>query len=86
MDEAIALGGSAASLGVEPGTAVTPDPGLTEQLQAELGGEGKLVSIASVDAHPAEHAAGSGVAAVDMQTAPLLGARCLAAESSSRRC
>jgi uridine phosphorylase len=73
VGEAIALGGSAASLGVEPGAAVTPDPGLTQQLQAELGSEGKLVSIASVDAHPAEHTGDSGVAAIDMQTAPLLG-------------
>ncbi len=70
--EAIAQGGSAAALGVEPGTAVTPDPRLTERLQSELGGEGKLASIASVDARPAEHAALPDVAAIDMQTAPLL--------------
>lgn len=70
--EAVAQGGSAASLGVEPGTGVTPDPGLTGQLQSELGDAGKLVSIVSVDAHPAEHTADPGVAAVDMQTAPLL--------------
>ncbi len=70
--EAIAQGGSAAALGVEPGTAVTPDPKLTERLQSELGGEGNLVTIASVDAHPAEHAVTPGVAAIDMQTAPLL--------------
>lgn len=72
VDEAIARGGSAASLGVEPGTAVAPDPVLTGKLQSELGSEGRLVSIASVDAHPAEHAAGPDVEAVDMQTAPLL--------------
>jgi uridine phosphorylase len=70
--EAIAHGGSAASLGVEPGATVTPDPWLTEQLQSELDAEGKLVSIASVDAHPTEHTAEPGVAAIDMQTAPLL--------------
>ncbi len=70
--EAIAQGGSAASLGVEPGTAVAPDLKLTGRLQSELGGEGKLVTIASVDAHPVEHAATPGVAAIDMQTAPLL--------------
>ncbi len=69
--EAIAQGGSAASLGIEPGAAVAPDDRLTGQLQAELGGEGRLVTIASVDAHPAEHTAVSGVAAIDMQTAPL---------------
>jgi uridine phosphorylase len=72
VDEAIARGGSAASLGVEPGTAVAPDPVLTGKLQSELGNEGSLVSVASVDDHPAGDAAGLGVAAVDMQTAPLL--------------
>jgi uridine phosphorylase len=70
--EAIAQGGSAASLGIEPGTAVTPDPVLTGGLRSELGDEGKLVAIASVDAHPAEHAAVPGIAAFDMQTAPLI--------------
>lgn len=70
--EAIAQGGSAASLGVEPGTAVAPDPELTGRLQSELGDEGKLVTIASVDAHPTEQTAAPGVAAIDMQTAPLL--------------
>src|SRR3954468_21530157 len=69
--EAIAQGGSAASLGVEPGSAVAPDAGLTERLRSELGGEAKLVSIMSVDAHPAEHAAVPDIAAIDMQTAPL---------------
>lgn len=72
VEQAIARGGSAASLGIEPGTAVAPDPALTGKLQSELGSEGRLVSVASVDDHPAEHAAGLGLAAVDMQTAPLL--------------
>jgi uridine phosphorylase len=70
--EAIAQGGSATSLGVEPGAATTPDPKLTMRLQSELGDGGRLVTIASVDAHPAEHAAVPGAAAIDMQTAPLL--------------
>jgi Phosphorylase superfamily len=70
--EAIAQGGSTASLGVEPGAVTRPDPELTARLQAELGGEGKLVAIASVDSHPAEHADIPDVAAIDMQTAPLL--------------
>jgi uridine phosphorylase len=69
--EAIAQGGSAASFGVEPGTAVAPDAELTGRLQSELDDEVKLVTIMSVDAHPAEHIAGPGVAAIDMQTAPL---------------
>jgi uridine phosphorylase len=71
VGKAIAQGGSAASLGVEPGTAVAPDADLTGRLQSELSGEGKLVTIMSVDAHPAEHAASPGIAAIDMQTAPL---------------
>jgi len=70
--EAIAQGGSAASLGAEQGIAVAPDAELTGRLRSELGGEGELVSIMSVDAHPAEAAAVPGVAAIDMQTAPLL--------------
>lgn len=70
--EAIAQGGSAASLGVEPGTALATNLELTRGLQSELGNEGKLVAIASVDAHPAEHEAAPGIAAIDMQTAALL--------------
>ena len=70
--EAIAQGGSAASLGVEPGSAVAPAVELTEGLRSELAGDGKLVSIMSVDAHPAEHTSVPGIAAIDMQTAPLL--------------
>jgi uridine phosphorylase len=72
VGEAIARGGSAASLGVEPGAAVAPDPALTERLRVELSGEGGLISVASVDAHPAEYTGEPGIAAVDMQTAPLL--------------
>ena len=72
VEEAIARGGSAASLGVEPGTAVAPDRALTEKLQFELGDEARPVSVASVDAHPAEHTAEPEVTAIDMQTAPLL--------------
>jgi uridine phosphorylase len=72
VEEAIARGGSAASLGVEPGTAVAPDPVLTGELQSELGNEARLVAVESVDAHPAEHGGSRGAAGVDMQTAPLL--------------
>lgn len=70
--EALAQGGSAASFGVKPGAVVTPAPELTGRLRSELGGEGKLAAIASVDAQPAEHAAVPGIAAFDMQTAPLI--------------
>ena len=72
VGEAIARGGSAASFGAELGATVAPDPVLTERLRAELGGETQLISVVSVDAHPAEHTGEPGVAAVDMQTAPLL--------------
>lgn len=72
VGEAIARGGSVASLGADLGAAVAPDPVLTERLRAELGGETQLISVVSVDAHPAEHTSEPGVAAVDMQTAPLL--------------
>jgi uridine phosphorylase len=72
VEAAIARGGSAASLGVEPGTAVAPDPVLTGELRSELGNEARLASVESVDADPAEHRANPGVAAIDMQTAPLL--------------
>lgn len=69
--EAIAAGGSAASLGVKLGAAVMPNPELTQRLRSELGSDGHLASIASVDAHPAERWADLGVIAVDMQTASL---------------
>jgi uridine phosphorylase len=68
---AIAAGGSAVALGVELGAAVEPDPDLTRLLESELGAEARLASTASVDAHPAEHLAGAGVVATDMQTAAL---------------
>lgn len=72
VSEAIATGGSATSVGVELGAAVTPSPELTGRLLAELGSEGHPAVVASVDAHPAQHSAPEAVAAVDMQTAPLL--------------
>jgi len=68
---AIAAGGSAASLGVAVGETVAPDADLTEHVGRALAGGGLSATIASVDAHPDERAL-SGVAAADMQTAPLL--------------
>jgi uridine phosphorylase len=70
--EAIAAGGSAASLGVELDAAVRPDSELTRRLESELGTDGRPASIASVDAHPTEYSVDTGAAAVDMQTASLL--------------
>ena len=71
VGEAVAAGGSAASLGIEPGATVRPDPVLTRQLESELGSEARLTTIASVDAYPAEHSTAAGIVAFDMQTAPL---------------
>jgi uridine phosphorylase len=70
--EAIAVGGSAVALGIDPGASVTPNPELTERLLDELGNECRAVAIASVDAHPYDVPAGPGIVAADMQTAPLL--------------
>jgi purine-nucleoside phosphorylase len=70
--EAVAAGGSATSLGVAMGAKVMPDPGLTDRLLAELGADARSATVASVDAHPAEHPVAEGIAAVDMQTASLL--------------
>jgi uridine phosphorylase len=72
VSEAIAAGGSAASLGIAAGAVVAPDPELTERLAAELGGECHLAVVASVDAHPPAPPANAGAIAADMQTAPLL--------------
>jgi len=70
--EAVATGGSAASLGVAAGTAVAPDRELTERLAAELGGKCHLAVVSSVDAHPPAPPGNAGAIAADMQTAPLL--------------
>jgi len=72
VSSAIAAGGSAASLGIATGSAVAPDPGLTEGLAVELGSDCHLAVVASVDAHPPPAPAGGGAVAADMQTAPLL--------------
>lgn len=70
--EAIAAGGSAAALGVATGTVVSPDRDLTEGLAVELGSDGRLAVVASVDAYPPESLADAGALAADMQTALLL--------------
>ncbi len=82
--EAIAEGGSAVALGVDPGATVKPDPTLTEGLLGELGAECSVAVVASVDAHPRELSAQPGVNAADMQTAPLLAqARALQIEAAA---
>ncbi len=82
VTEAIAEGGSAAALGVARGESVLPDPGLTERLGGELGGQAHRAAVSSFDVHPEEQAS-SGVAA-DMQSAPLLArARALGIEAAA---
>ena len=55
------------------GGAAFPDPGLSAQLQRELGGRAAATAIASLDRLPGESAAlPSGVGATDMQTATVL--------------
>lgn len=70
--EAIAVGGSVGSLGIAAGTAVAPDPDLTEALAAELGSDCRPVVVASVDTHPTSPLENANAIAADMQTAPLL--------------
>ena len=72
VSKAIAAGGSAAALGVEPGAVVSPDRQLTDALLLALAGEAETATIASVDAHPSESSVPAAAAAADMQTAPLL--------------
>lgn len=84
VSDAIAAGGSAASLGVAIGETVPPDAALTERVAAVLAGDGRSATIASVDSHPGEPTPPSGGAATDMQTAPLLArARSLGIEAAA---
>jgi uridine phosphorylase len=69
---AIAIGGSAVALGAGAGETVPPDPGLTSDIEEGLGGEARVATVCSVDAHPDEGAAPAQAEAADMQTAPLL--------------
>lgn len=71
VEAAIAAGGSAAALGVAPGEAVVPHRGLTGLL-AEAPEGFRRATVASFDDHPGDQASPPGVAAGDMQTAPLL--------------
>lgn len=72
VSAAIAAGGSATSLGIAVGETVAPDTDLTGRVGGVLGDGCRPAAIASGDAHPDERALLSGVAAADMQTAPLL--------------
>lgn len=72
VTEAIAVGGSAAAFGADPGTAVRPDMELTTSMKDELGGDAKAVAVASFDDHPAVAVTRGRTVAGDMQSAPLL--------------
>jgi uridine phosphorylase len=72
VSAAIAAGGSATSYGAASGQPVRPEPRLTALLEDELGDDGRPATIASFDAHPGDQSPPQGVAAADMQTAPLL--------------
>jgi uridine phosphorylase len=71
VEAAVAIGGSAAALGVEAGARVLPDAALGERLVENLGRNAKPCAVASVDTDPAR-ADRAGAEAADMQTAPLL--------------
>lgn len=71
---AVAEGGSAASQGLDIGGTVLADQRLTRRLGKALGGDADPISVASFDAHPGRQTLAAGIAAADMQTAPLLAA------------
>lgn len=68
VERAIAEGGSAASFGVSPGTAVLPDPTLTGRLREALGEGARPATVASFDSAPPAEPPGEGIGAADMQT------------------
>lgn len=70
--EAVARGGSASSFGLELGESATPDPSLTEALEATLAGQAPPRAVASFDALPEGPERDPGATVGDMQTAPLL--------------
>ncbi len=70
--EALAVAGSAASLGVAVGETVAPDAALHERLTAALAGSARKVTIASLDTMPVSGADAGGAAAADMQTLAVL--------------
>lgn len=74
VEQAIVGGGSATPLGAKAGERLRADSGLSERLNGKLGCAGRAATVISVDSHPAETPAAAGVAAADMQTAPLLAA------------
>lgn len=83
VGEAVAEGGSAASLGVAQGEAVHPDAGLLARLQGELP-DTSPARIASADVVPSNAApTGAGIVAADMQTVAVLAASARAGISAA---
>ena len=83
VGEAVAEGGSAASLGVAQGETVRPDAELLARLQEELP-DTSAARIASADVVPCEAApAKPGIVAADMQTVAVLAAGARAGVSAA---
>lgn len=72
VERAVATAGSSAAFGVEAGTSVEPDPGLTATLVRQLGPDAHRGAVASFDAPPHLDDLPSGVDAADMQTVAVL--------------
>lgn len=71
-EAALGVGGSAGSFGVTVGETVAPAPALYSRLAAELGDEARALTVASLDAMPADLASAAGAPAADMQTLAVL--------------
>ncbi len=73
VEEALAVGGSAAAFGLDVGARVRPDPALTARLRKALGETARGTTVASFD-HPPSVSEGfnPGVGAADMQTVAVL--------------
>jgi purine-nucleoside phosphorylase len=73
VEEAVAAGGSAGSLGVGAGESVAPDATLTRRLAEELG-QARSTRVSSFDAHPGGETETARAEVGDMQTTSLLAA------------
>ena len=71
-EAALAAGASAASFGVAAGETISPAPVLHARLAAELGEEARALTVARLDALPADAASAAGASAADMQTLAVL--------------
>jgi purine-nucleoside phosphorylase len=71
VEEALAEGGSAGAFGLAPNAGTRPDPTLLARLRDELGGSGRMATVASFDA-PSTEGTAPGSAAADLQTVAVL--------------